>query len=318
MGHYGSALMAAELETGTVFSGHRIDGRAGKGGMGVVYRATDLQLDRPVALKVVAADFADDPAFAERFKRESRLAASLDHPNVIPIHHAGEEDGRLYVTMRFVEGTDLAEVLRRDRRLAPERAVRITAQVGAALDAAHARGLVHRDVKPANILLQDDHVFLTDFGLSKQTGSGDDLTETGAVLGTVDYMAPEQVQGGIVDGRTDVYALGCVLFQMLSGRVPFERANGMAKLFAHVSEPAPRLKDVPEPLADVVARAMEKDPGRRFQSAGEMARAAADAIGLSVAPSAAAPTARSIRPATRGRMRRLGIPIALAAIAAAV
>src|SRR5947208_7014104 len=136
----------AELQTGSVFAGHRIDGRAGKGGMGVVYRATDLQLDRPVALKVVAPEFAADGAFAERFKRESRLAASLDHPNVIPIYHAGEEDGRLYVTMRFVDGTDLADVLRRDTRLAPERAIPIVAQVAAALDAAHARGLVHRDV----------------------------------------------------------------------------------------------------------------------------------------------------------------------------
>src|SRR3954469_1454408 len=247
----------AELETGSVFAGHRIDGSAGKGGMGVVYRATDLQLDRPVALKVVSPEFASDVSFAERFKRESRLAGSLDHPNVIPIYHAGEEDGRLFVTMRFVEGTDLAELLSRDRRLDPERAVRILAQVAAALDAAHAAGLVHRDVKPANILLQGEHVFLTDFGLSKHAGSDDDLTETGAVLGTVDYMAPEQVQGGIVDARSDVYALGCVLFQMLSGRVPFERTNGVAKLFAHVSEPAPRLTDVPDALADVVARAME-------------------------------------------------------------
>src|SRR3954451_9120815 len=277
----------ADLDVGSTFAGHRIEGRAGKGGMGVVYRATDLQLDRAVALKLVAPELAADEAFAERFKRESRLAASLDHPNVIPIYHAGEEDGLLYVTMRFVDGTDLADVLRRDRRLDPQRAVAITAQVGAALDAAHERGLVHRDVKPANILLQGDHVFLTDFGLSKQAGSGDDLTETGAVLGTVDYMAPEQVQGGIVDGRTDVYALGCVLFQMLSGRVPFERPSPMAKLFAHASDDAPLLKDVPPELAAVVARAMEKDPGRRFQSAGELAQAAGDAIGVSTSiPSA--------------------------------
>src|SRR4051794_35454221 len=309
----------ADLEIGSVFAGHRIDGRAGKGGMGVVYRATDLQLDRPVALKVVSPEFASDPPFAERFKRESRLAASLDHPNVIPIYHAGEEDGRLYVTMRFVEGTDLAEVLKRDRRLDPERAVGITMQIGAALDAAHARGLVHRDVKPANILMQDDHVFLTDFGLSKHVGSGDDLTETGAVLGTVDYMAPEQVQGGIVDGRSDVYALGCVLFQMLSGRVPFERPSGMAKLFAHVSEPAPRVKDVPEPLADVVARAMEKEPGRRYQSAGELALAAADAIGVSAA-GPAPPPIRVQRPGRRSRRAWLagGLALIAAAVAAVV
>ena len=306
----------ADLEPGSVFAGHRIDGRAGKGGMGVVYRATDLPLDRPGALKLVAGELAQDSGFAERFKRESRLAASLDHPNVIPIYHAGEEDGRLFVTMRFVEGTDLAEVLRRDRRLAPERAVKIIAQVAAALDAAHAAGLVHRDVKPANILMQGDHVFLTDFGLSKQAGSGDDLTETGAVLGTVDYMAPEQVQGGIVDARSDVYALGCVLFQMLSGRVPFEKPNGMAKLFAHVSEPAPRVRDVPDALADVVQRAMEKDPGRRFQSAGDLAQGAASAIGLSAAlPSAAPPSIRVRGPVHRRNRHLLGAALAAAAVA---
>src|SRR4051794_32653714 len=166
----------ADLPTGSTFAGHRIEGPAGKGGMGVVYRATDLQLDRVVALKLVSPQLAEDPAFAERFKRESRIAASLDDPNVIPIYHTGEENGQLFVTMRFVEGTDLADVLRRDRRLAPERAVAIVAQVAAALDAAHARGLVHRDVKPANILMQVEHVFLTDFGLSKQVGAGDDLT----------------------------------------------------------------------------------------------------------------------------------------------
>jgi hypothetical protein len=216
--------------------------------------------------------------------RESRLAASIDHPNVIPIYQAGEDDGQLYLTMRFVEGTDLAEVLDHDRRLEPERAVAITAQVAAALDAAHARGLVHRDVKPANVLIEEraegEHVFLTDFGLTKQARSDTRLTETGALLGTVDYIAPEQLQGEDVDPRTDVYALGCVLYQMLSGRVPFEKPNQMAKLFAHASEEPPPLDGVPPELAAVVHRAMEKDPGMRFYTAGDLANAAAEAIGM--------------------------------------
>src|SRR3954447_24509138 len=189
----------AALTIGSTFAEPVIRGVAGEGGMGVVYRATHLRLKREVALKVIASGMPGDAALRTRFQREMEAAASIDHPNVIPVYHAGEEEGRLFVTMRLVEGTDLAELLRRDKRLAPERAVRILAQVAAALDAAHQAGLVHRDVKPANILMDGDHVFLTDFGLSKHARSESDLTETGAVLGTVDYMAPEQVHGGIVD-----------------------------------------------------------------------------------------------------------------------
>jgi hypothetical protein len=307
----------ADLVTGAVFAGHRIDGPAGRGGMGVVYRATDLRLERKVALKLISPELAADEAFAARFVRESRIAASIDHPNVIPIYQSGEQDGRLFVTMRWVEGTDLAGVLRRDGRLAPERAVAVVGQVAAALDAAHARGLVHRDVKPANILLEDEHVFLTDFGLSKQAQSESDLTETGAVLGTVDYIAPEQVQGGIVDARSDVYALGCVLYQVLSGRVPFDKPNSMAKLFAHVSESAPPLRDVPEALAAVVARAMEKEPGRRFQSAGELAQAAADAIGVSLAAASRPPSiTRALRAPRRGGAKWIAAAIGAAALVA--
>ena len=302
------------LSEGAVFAGHRIDSQVGRGGMGVVYKATDVRLDRVVALKCISPEFAQEEAFTARFMRESRLAASIDHPNVIPIYQSGEADGRLFVTMRWVDGTDLAGVLRREGRLSPERAVGIIGQVAAALDAAHARGLVHRDVKPANILLERDQVFLTDFGLSKHAQSDSNLTETGAVLGTVDYMSPEQVEGGIVDGRSDVYALGCVLYQTLTGRVPFEKSSAMAKLFAHVSETAPPPRDVPEPLAAAVARAMEKDPGRRFQSAGELAQAAADAIGASLAPSRAASTKRTFRRAPRRRANW----VAAAAVAAAI
>src|SRR5438876_8276754 len=175
----------ADLPTGSIFAGHRIEGAAGRGGMGVVFRATDLRLDRAVALKLISSDLAKDEAFAARFVRESKVAASIDHPNVIPIYHAGEEDGRLYLTMRFVEGTDLGAALEHDRRLDPERALRIVTAVGAGLDAAHARGLVHRDVKPANILIEQrpdsEHVFLTDFGLTKHARSESALTETGTL-----------------------------------------------------------------------------------------------------------------------------------------
>ena len=282
----------------------------------MVFRATDLRLDRTVALKLVAAELAEDPAFAERFKRESRLAAALDHPNVIPIYHAGEEDGRLFVTMRFVEGTDLAGALRRDRRLSPERTAAIIAQVAAALDAAHARGLVHRDVKPANILLEQrgeaEHVFLTDFGLSKHARSDSGLTETGSLLGTVDYIAPEQVDGGEADARSDIYALGCVMHQMLAGRVPFDKPSSMAKLYAHVHEEPPQLTDVPPALAAVVARAMEKDPGRRYRSAGELARAAADAVGVALPSLSSGP----VQPPRRRRPPRPALIAAAAAVVA--
>ena len=313
-----------DLRSGSTFAGHLIEDRAGRGGMGVVYRATDLRLERRVALKLVKSELADDDAFATRFMRESRLAASIDHPNVIPIYQSGEEDGRLFLAMRFVDGTDLADVLERDRRLAPERAVRIVAQVAAALDAAHARGLVHRDVKPANILIErrgeGEHVYLTDFGLTKHTASESRLTKTGALVGTVDYVAPEQVEGEDVDGRADVYALGCVAFQMLSGHVPFQKPNPMAKLFAHVHEDPPSLAGtgVPDELAAVVRRAMEKEPGRRFQSAGEFAHAAAAAIGVSL-PSTAAGSGPVVMPRSRApRRRRVALVGALAAAAAVV
>jgi uncharacterized RDD family membrane protein YckC len=283
---------SASLVPGHVLAGYRIDGYAGRGGMGVVYRATQLALDRTVALKLVAPELAGDEGFRERFKRESRLAASIEHPNVIPIHEAGEADGQLFICMRFVEGTDLRELLALRGPLDPARAARIVSQVADALDAAHARGLVHRDVKPANVLIGDrggvEHVYLTDFGLTKQTAGQSTLTQTGQWVGTLDYIAPEQIEGRAVDARTDVYALGCVLYQTLTGVVPFDRDSEVSKMWAHISEPPPRPSrrrpGIPQAFDAVVARAMAKDPGQRYGSAGELGRAARAAASGAAAP----------------------------------
>ncbi|MGI8594078.1 MAG: protein kinase domain-containing protein [Solirubrobacteraceae bacterium] len=261
--------------------------------MGVVYRATQISLERTVALKLVAPELAVDEGFRERFKRESKLAASIDHPHVIAIFEAGESDGQLYVTMRFVDGIDLDELIAREGALAPERAAAIVAQVASALDAAHARGLVHRDIKPANVLLAQagvgDHAFLTDFGLTKRVEGTERLTQTGQWIGTLDYAAPEQIGGQGVDARTDVYALGCLLFKAVTGRVPFAREEDVAKLWAHVNDapPAPSATrvGVPPALDDVVRRALAKQAEQRYPSAGDLGRAAVAAVeGASAAP----------------------------------
>src|SRR4051794_11085409 len=198
-----------ELDPGALFGGYRIEGIAGHGGMGVVYRATQLGLGRTVALKLIAPDVAHDPRFRERFKRESRLAASIDHPNVIPVYEAGEADGSLFLSMRWVEGADLLTLIKRGGGVEPEQAARITSQVAAALDAAHGHGLVHRDVKPANVLVVAggaDHAYLTDFGLVKRTKTSSDVTQSGEFVGTLDYVAPEQIEGK-ADASSDVYSL---------------------------------------------------------------------------------------------------------------
>jgi hypothetical protein len=271
----------AELGIGSEFAGHRIDGIAGRGGMGVVYRATHLALNRPVALKLIAPELAEDEGFRTRFKQESMTAASIDHPNVIPIYHAGEENGQLYITMRYVEGTDLRAMIAQRGRLDPALAAQIVSQVAAALDAAHARGLVHRDVKPANVLIAgadgDVHAYLTDFGLTKHAASQSGMTKTGMFVGTLDYIAPEQLQGGAIDARADVYALGCVLYQALTGNVPYPRDTEPAKIWAHMSEPPPSVTQtgpgVPPQFEEVVQRAMAKDPNDRYLSAGDLGRA---------------------------------------------
>ena len=274
-----------ELAAGTVFAGYQIDGVAGEGGMGRVYRATEIALARPVALKLIADDFAGDRKFRERFQRESMLAASIDHPNVIPIYEAGEVDGELYIAMRFVDGTDLLAAVMREGPFAPERAVRIIGQVGSALDAAHRRGLVHRDVKPGNVLLtgEEEHAYLTDFGLVKTlTGEAPGTTTAGHFVGTLDYSSPEAIQGGDADARSDVYSLGCVLFYALSRVSPFLRDSNVGTMFAHVNEPPPSLLEaapgIPPALADVVERALSKQPDERQQTAGEFAREAQEAL----------------------------------------
>ncbi len=213
------------LANGTEFAGYRIEGVLGKGGMGVVYRATKLALDRERALKVIAPALSNDIRFQERFKRESRMAAAIEHPNVIPVHDAGEENGMLFLAMRLVEGSDLHRVVQAERRLGHVRTAGIIAGVGAALDAAHAQGLVHRDVKPANVLIEPsadgERVYLTDFGITRATGGGETLTGTGEFVGSVEYIAPEQAAGEPVDARTDVYSLGGVAHFALTGRPPF-------------------------------------------------------------------------------------------------
>ena len=281
-----AAGATAELGVGSEFAGHRIEAVAGRGGMGVVYRATDLTLDRRVALKLIAPSVAGDDEFRARFERECRVAASLEHPHVVPIYHAGQEGERLYVTMRFIEGTDLRALLAEQGRLDAEHAVAVITQVAGALDEAHRHGLVHRDVKPGNILIERDgvgeRVFLTDFGVTKQRTAGDELTRTGMAVGTADFMSPEQARGADVDGRADVYALGCVLFRALTGEVVFDRDSDLDKLWAHVHEPPPALLEVrpelPAALGDTVAHALAKEPDARPQTAGELADEARAAI----------------------------------------
>ena len=258
---------------GTELAGYRIESLLGLGGMSVVYLAEDLRLKRRVALKLLAASLAEDESFRDRFLRESELAASIDHPNIVPIYEAGTTEDLLFIAMRYVEGRDLKERLQRGR-LDPADAIGILAQVASALDAAHARGLVHRDVKPSNVLLDtgarpdgSDHVYLADFGLTKrvseETGVGDD----GHLLGTIDYVAPEQIAGEEIDGRADVYSLGCVLYECLVGQPPFRRDSDLAVVFAHLEAepPAPSAR-----AARVAGRARRRDR----QGAGEGAGAA--------------------------------------------
>jgi serine/threonine-protein kinase len=279
------------VETGSVIGGYRIDAIAGQGGMGVVYRATQLGLDRVVALKLITAELAGDAAFRSRFESEAQLAASIDHPNVVPVYGAGEADGVLFLAMRFVEGTDLRALVAAEGGLDAEHAVRIVWQVAGALDAAHRRGLVHRDVKPPNVLIAsegDEHVYLTDFGLTKHAAAVSGFTRTGVFVGTPDFAAPEQIRGERADARADVYALGAVLFHAVTGQVPFPRDSELAKMYAHLNDPAPSVTALapgaPAGLDVVVATAMAKDPAARYDSAGDLARAAWSALQGDVAP----------------------------------
>ena len=274
---------------GAEIAGYRIDALAGRGGMGEVYRAWDERLGRYVALKLVAPRLADDERFRERFLRESRLAAGIDHPNVIPVYEAGEADGRLYIAMRYVEGSDLRKLLTYEGVFDPERALRLLAPIAGALDAAHARGLVHRDVKPGNVLIAVDpnadppeHVYLSDFGLTTLSA---DPGDGGPFSGTAEYAAPELVTGGPVDGRADVYALGCILFECLTGTPPYRGDSVLTTLWGHVNDPVPaataRNPDLPPAIDGVLRKALAKEPRDRFPSGRALIEAARDPLGIS-------------------------------------
>ncbi len=274
---------------GSRIAGYRLQEQIGAGGMAVVFRALDERLDRPVALKLLAQWLAADTAFRHRFLRESRAAAAVDDPHIIPVYEAGEADGVLFIAMRYVSGGDVRDLLQRDGPLAPARAAAIISPLASALDAAHAAGLVHRDVKPANMLVdagpgRPDHVYLSDFGLAKGRLPSARLTGSGQYLGTVAYMAPEQIEGRAVDGRTDQYALACAAFELLSGAVPFERDQDMAVIYAHLSQPPPSLTSrrpgLPPAADEALARAMAKAPGDRYPSCTEFAGALRRALGL--------------------------------------
>jgi serine/threonine protein kinase len=275
-----------ELSEGDDFAGYRIERRLGRGGMGILYLAIEPGLDRRVALKLIAPEAAAEEVFAKRFAEESRIAASIEHPNVVPIYSAGEERGVPYIAMRYVAGSDLGRRIDRDGKLDPAHAVALIAQVGNGLDAIHAAGLVHRDVKPANVLLSgeegEEHAYITDFGVARNVATQSGLTQTGRFVGTLDYVAPEQISGAPVDARVDVYALGCLLFKLLTGRVPFPREGEAARLYAHLNDPPPAPSlyspDVPMALDDVVIRAMSKAPEDRYPSAGDLGRAAVAAL----------------------------------------
>jgi serine/threonine protein kinase len=291
---------------GATFAGYVIEEVIARGGMGVVYRARETRPERTVALKVVAPELAVDEAFRARFLRESQLAATIEHPHAVPVLRVGEEDGQLFIAMRLIHGSDLASVIRSEGRLPPVRIVRITDHVADALDVAHEKGLVHRDVKPANILVEQhgrtEHAYLTDFGLTKRTASLSGVTATGMVVGTVDYMAPEQIEGKQLDARSDIYSLGCVLFESLTGQVPYPLESHTARMFAHMSKPPPTISGVLEgdwtAFDRVIARALAKRPEDRYTFAGDLARAAQAAVAASVpAKPALAATTRLSPPA---------------------
>jgi serine/threonine protein kinase len=265
---------------GTELAGYQVHSLVGRGGMAYVYRAEDRRLGRLVALKVLAPELTSNENFRRRFLRESRLAASLDHPNIIPIYDAGEVDGLLFIVMRYVDGSDLKAILAGGKQLEVQRVVEIFPQIAAALDAAHSHGLVHRDVKPANVLISPpsaphghDHVYLSDFGITKRAATMSGVTEPGVVIGTIDYLAPEQIAGNPVTAQTDIYALGCVVYQALTGSVPFVRDDDAALLWAHLTEALPPISetrpDLPSTVQDVLAKAMAKDPDDRYESCGE-------------------------------------------------
>ncbi|MGH3856005.1 MAG: protein kinase domain-containing protein, partial [Pseudonocardiaceae bacterium] len=261
--------------------GYRIERQLGRGSMGVVYLAEDLQLRRKVALKILAPTLADDELFRRRFDRESQSAANLDHPNIVPVYAAGEAGGSLYIAMRYMGGGDLRTLLDANGPLSLQQATAIVVSVAEALDAAHAQGMIHRDVKPANILIDgrdgQEYYYLSDFGIAKMVSAGKTLTSAGQIIGTIDYIAPEQLQGKPVDGRADLYALGCVLYQCLTGVVPFPRDDTAALMWAHLQDEASpvttRRPDLPPQLDYVLAKAIAKQPENRYDTCRDLALA---------------------------------------------
>ena len=315
--------MSPDPAVGTEVAGYRIVEEAGSGGMGVVYRAEETGLGgRPVALKLLPPALAGDPDFRARFLREMRVAAAIDHPNIVPIYRAGEDRGLLYLAMRYVHASDLRRVLEAEGRLEPGRALAILDQVARALDAAHARGLVHRDVKPGNILLappvldgDPEHVYLVDFGLARSDNDDRSIGGGGSFLGTPRYAAPEQAAGRPVDGRTDGYALGCVLYECLTGRPPFPDGSGEALLLAHLEAAAPRVTtlrpDLPPVIDQVLTRALAKSPEDRFPTCRTLIVAAREALSSKGAPEPGTPEPGAPEPGAPEPARRREGPAAL-------
>jgi serine/threonine protein kinase len=255
-------------------AGYRIEDVAGRGGMGVVYRAQHMHLGRTVALKLLNPELAASEEFRERFIREARAAAELEHPNIVPVYDAGEVEGRLYLAMKFIEGTDLARLLEEKGHLPAEQTMALLTQLAEALDVAHDHGLIHRDVKPANALLDGERLYLTDFGLTRRVDSTRPLTATGRAVGTAAYLAPEQIRGEPLDRRVDVYALGCVLFQCLSGQPPYLRDTDMLIMWAHVGAEPPSLAaerpELPNTVDRVIKKALAKSREDRYDTCGEL------------------------------------------------
>ncbi len=270
------------LAKGTTISGYRVDGPLGEGGMGTVYRATQLSLNRTVALKILAAELSQDTAFRERFRREGLVQAAIDHEHIVTVYEAGDSEHGLFLAMRLIRGPTLKDMII-SHELDPGRGLGILAQVAGALDSAHDVGLTHRDIKPQNILIgANDHAYLADFGLTQASDEAS-LTETGQFIGTIDYVAPEQIQGGAATARSDVYSLTAVMYEALTGDVPYAKPNEAAVLYAHISEPPPRVterkSDLPPRLDEVIARGMAKLPADRYASAGELVADAQGAFG---------------------------------------
>lgn len=271
----------SDLTPGSEFAGCRIESIRGRGGMGVVYLARDLSLDRPVAIKLINDEQAGDADAHRRFEREARLMASIDHPNVIPVYAAGEEDGHLYLVMRYVDGTDLQALLRDQGPLPAQQAARIVDQVARALDAAHRQGLVHRDIKPSNVLLSGNHAYLTDFGITRLVDERTSSTDAGRLFGTFDYISPEQLRGEATGPRSDVYSLGCLLYSCLVGSPPFHRDTPAATITAQLHDPPPSVSrgpGVPKQFDAVIRRALAKRPRDRYATAGALGTAALAAV----------------------------------------